>query len=60
MKMCNVKIYDTNKYEMCSIRTYVTYENIICPNICYTRKYVLCGKCVMSEPVTHGTMMSRV
>ena len=55
-KMCNFKIYVTHAYEMCSIRT---YENVICPDVCYTRKYALCQKCVMLETVTHGNMMSR-
>ena len=35
-KMCNVRIYVTHEHEMFSVRT---YENIICPNLCYTRKY---------------------
>ena len=33
-KMCNARTYVTLKYEMFSVRTYVTYENIICPNLC--------------------------
>ena len=47
-KMCNVQLYVTHEYEMRSIRTYVTYENVICPNVCYTREDVLCRKCIMS------------
>ena len=37
-KMCNVRTYVTHEYEM-FFWTYVAYENIICPNLCYTRKY---------------------
>ena len=41
--MCNVRAYVTHEYEMVSVRTYVTYRNVICPKVCYTRKfYVLC------------------
>ena len=36
-KMFNVKTYVTHKYEMCCIRTNVTNENVIFPNVCYTR-----------------------
>ena len=41
MQICNDRtyMYVTHEYDMFSVRTYVTYENIICPNLCYTRKY---------------------
>ena len=48
-RMCNVQIYVTYKisnvtyvthdYEMFSVRSYVTCENIIYPKLCYTRKH---------------------
>ena len=59
-KVCNVQIYVTHRYEMCSIRIYVMYENVICPNVSYTRKAVLCQKGVMSEPVLHTEILCRV
>ena len=50
-KMHNVQIYVIHEYEMCSIRTYVTYENEIYPNVCFTRKYVWCQNYVTCESV---------
>ena len=48
---------------MCSVQTYVTYENGICSNLCFEQKYdVLClilcyiRKCVMSEYMLHTNM----
>ena len=47
---------------MCSVRTYVTYENVICPNLCFEQKYdvlssidILCyiRKYVMSGHLLH-------
>ena len=38
-KICNVQTYVTYEYEMCYIRTNVKYENVICPNVGFTRKY---------------------
>ena len=60
-------MYVTRECEMCSVRMYVAYENVICPNhgpnLCYERKYdVLCPilccirKCVMSEHKLHTNM----
>ena len=34
MKICNVRTYVTNEYETFSVRTYVTYENIIYDVLC--------------------------
>ena len=55
-KMCNVRTYVTHDYHMFSVVTYVTCDNIICLNLCYTWKYdVWCPnlhyirKCVISE-----------
>ena len=28
-----------HEYKIFSVRTYITYENKICLNLCYTRKY---------------------
>ena len=33
-KMCNVQAHVTHECEMYSVRTYVTYRNVLCPNIC--------------------------
>ena len=49
---------------MCSVGTYVTHENVICPNLCYERTYdVWCPmmsyyiqKCVMSEHMFHANI----
>ena len=42
-KMCNARTDVTHEYEIFSVRNYATYENVICPNLCCTRKYdVLC------------------
>ena len=38
-KMCNVRTFVTLKYETLFGYTYVTYENVIWPNLCYTQKY---------------------
>ena len=38
-KMCNVRTFVTHEYEIFFVHTYVTYENVIWPNLCYTRKY---------------------
>ena len=38
-KMCNVRTFVTHKYEIFFFRTYVTYENVLWPNRCYTQKY---------------------
>ena len=38
-KMCNVRTFVTHEYEIFFVHTYVTYENIIWPNLCYTQKY---------------------
>ena len=41
-KMRNARTDVTHEYEI-FVRNYATYENIICPNLCCTRKYdVLC------------------
>ena len=52
---------------MLSVRNDVTYDNVICSNLCYTRKYdVLCPhlcymrRYVMSEHVTHEYEMYSV
>ena len=52
---------------MLSVRNDVTYDNVICSNTCYTRKYVvLCPhlcyirRYVMSEHVTHEYEMYSV
>ena len=34
IKMCNVRIFVTHEYEMFSVQTNVTYENVKCSNIC--------------------------
>ena len=36
--MCNVRSCVTLEYEMSSVRTFVTYENVM-SDICYTRTY---------------------
>ena len=42
-KVCNIRTYFRHEYKMISVRTYVrtyvTYENIICQILCYSRKY---------------------
>ena len=38
-KMCNVRTFVTHEYEIFFVHTYVTYENVIWPNLCYTQKY---------------------
>ena len=37
--MCNVRTFVTHEYEIFFVHTYVTYENEIWPNLCYTQKY---------------------
>ena len=37
--MCNVRTFVTPEYEIWFVHTYVTYENVIWPNVCYTQKY---------------------
>ena len=44
-KMCNVGTFNTHEYhqyETFFVHTYVTYENVIWPNLCYTQKYDIC------------------
>ena len=41
-KMCNVQKYVTHEYEMFSIRTYVTYENVMCLSTYVTREKMSC------------------
>ena len=54
-KMCNVRTFVTHKYEM--FCTYITYENVLWPNLFYTQKMISCictflhTKCVMSISV---------
>ena len=38
-QMCNVQTFVTQEYEIFFVHTYVTYENVIWPNLCYTKKY---------------------
>ena len=38
-KMCNVRTFVTHEYEISFVHTYVTYENVIWPNLCYAQKY---------------------
>ena len=38
-KMCNVQTFVTHLYDIFFVHTYVTYENVIWPNLCYTQKY---------------------
>ena len=38
-KMCNVQTCVTHEYEIFFVHTYVTHENVIWPNLCYTQKY---------------------
>ena len=39
-KMCNVRTFVTHEYEIFFVHNYVTYENVIWPNlVCYTQKY---------------------
>ena len=52
--MCNARTFVTHEYEMFLLHTYVTYENVIWPNLCNTQKYELLfyiWKCVMSFSV---------
>ena len=67
--MCNVRTYVTHKYELYSIRTSVSYRNVMCPNVCYKWKYdVWCLKlishkkkrCNVRTHVTQENMMPRV
>ena len=37
--MCNVRTFLTHIYEICFVRIYVTYENVLWPNLYYTQKY---------------------
>ena len=37
--MCNVRTFVKQNYDIFLVRTYVTYENILWPNLCYTQKY---------------------
>ena len=37
--MCNVRTFVTHEYEILFVHIYVTYENVIWPNLCYTQKY---------------------
>ena len=62
----NVRLYITKECEMYSVRTYVTYRNVICLNVCCKRKYdAWCPKlhtkrCNVRIHVTHENIMSRV
>ena len=38
-KMFNVRTFVTHDYEIFFVHTYVTKENVIWPNLCYTQKY---------------------
>ena len=38
-KMCNVRTFVAHEYEILFVHAYVTYENVIWPNLCYTQKY---------------------
>ena len=38
-KMYIVRTFVTHEYEISFVHTYVTYENVIWPNLCYTQKY---------------------
>ena len=60
-KICSVQIYVTDVYEICSIRTNVTYKIVIGLNVCYTRKSCLVSKVYnVKTYVTQGNMISRV
>ena len=37
----NVRTFVTHEYEIFFVHTYVTYENVIWPNLCYTQNYVI-------------------
>ena len=37
--MCNVRIFVTHEYAIFFVHTYVTYENVIWLNLCYTQIY---------------------
>ena len=57
-ELCNLRTHVTHEIEMFSVRTYVMYGNILCPNLCHKRKYdVWCPKLyyirkyTMSKPV---------
>ena len=59
----NVRTYVTHVNMMFLIQDAVTYDNVICPNLCYPRKYdVFCPnlryirKWVMSEHMLHTNM----
>ena len=58
-KMCYVRTFVPQEYEIFFVHTYVTYKHVIWPNLCYTQKYdikvclhffYIC-KCVMSFSV---------
>ena len=36
-KMCNVRTFVTHEYEIFFVHTYITYENVIWTNLCYTK-----------------------
>ena len=38
-KMWNFRKFVAHENELFFVTTYVTYENIILPNLCYTQKY---------------------
>ena len=60
-KMCNVRTCVTHEYDV-FFRTYVTYENIICPNLsCLIYELILNTKMFnVRTLVTHENMMSCV
>ena len=43
-KMGIVLTFVTHECEIIFVHTYVTYENVICPNLCYTQNMI--SKCV--------------
>ena len=43
-KMCDVRTFVTHEYEIFFVHTYVTYENVTWPNLCYTQKYDMLKK----------------
>ena len=43
--MYNIRTFVTQEYEIFSVHTYVTYENVIWPNLCYTHNFMI-SKCV--------------
>ena len=38
----NIRTLVTHEYEIFFVHTYVTYENVIWSNLCYTQKYDIC------------------